>query len=159
MIMRRIFPAIHAIEPLTADDADAVSDLHHKGFQVSWSADEFTAFLMSEGVFGYAARQQGAPRDRPAGFVLARQAAGEGEVLTVAVDPASRGCGLGRELMDAVIRHLRGDRAEALFLEVDEANRAALALYTRLGFRQVGRRPGYYRQFGGGEACVMRLDL
>lgn len=159
MIMRRFFTGIHAIEPLTADDAEAVSDLHQRGFQAAWSADEFAAFLMSRGVFGFAARQQGAARRAPSGFVLARQAADEGEVLTITVDPAARGAGLGRELMDAVIRHLRAERAAALFLEVDEGNVPAISLYRRLGFRQVGRRPGYYRQFGGGEALLMRLDL
>lgn len=159
MILRRIFPDVHMIEPLTAEDADAVADLHDKGFRVAWSPDEFASFLSTQGVFGFAARQQGAPRRGPAGFVLARMAADEGEILTIAVDPACRRTGLGRELMDAVIRHLRAERAAALFLEVDEGNMPAISLYRRLGFRQVGRRPGYYRQFGGGEAFVMRLDL
>ena len=72
------------------------------------------------------------PRARPArggtapvGFVLARLAAGEGEILTVAVARSHRRQGLGWRLMDAVLRELHAQRAEALFLEVDETNAAA----------------------------------
>ena len=111
-------------------------------------------------MFGFAA-----PRDRqgaagPVGFVLARLAAGEAEILTVAVARAHRRQGLGWRLMDAVLRELHAQRAEALFLEVDETNAPAIALYRRLGFFEVGKRPSYYqgrrRQTG---ALVMRRDL
>src|SRR5690606_33649960 len=108
-------------------------------------------------VFGFVAVSSGNPEPPPNGFVLARLAAGEAEILTIAVRRACQRTGLGRLLMDGVLRHLHAERAEALFLEVDEGNAAALALYRRLGFRQVGQRPGYYRQFGGAGALVMRL--
>ena len=63
--------------------------------------------------------------------------------------------------MDAVLRHLHGERAESLFLEVDETNTAAIALYRRLGFRKVGQRKAYYDAGDGSKnaALVMRLDL
>ena len=92
--------------------------------------------------------------------MLSRLATGEAEILTIAVARARRGYGIGRQLMDAVLRELHAARAEALFLEVDETNGPAIALYRRLGFRQVGNRPGYYKH---GEsrtgALVMRRDL
>ena len=63
--------------------------------------------------------------------------------------------------MDAVLRRLHAERAEALFLEVDETNLPAIALYRRLGFGEVGRRANYYRSSGHGPtgALVMRRDL
>jgi len=93
--------------------------------------------------------------------VLARQAAGEGEILTVAVARSHRRLGLGWRLMDAVLRELHAARSEALFLEVDETNAAAIALYRRLGFAEVGRRPAYYNDDQGRKtaALVMRRDL
>ncbi|RUX85685.1 N-acetyltransferase, partial [Mesorhizobium sp. M7D.F.Ca.US.004.01.2.1] len=112
-------------------------------------------------VFGYAARETGQGAKPPVGFVLARLAAGEGEILTVAVARSHRRQGLGWQLMDAVLRELHAQRAEALFLEVDETNVAAIALYRRLGFREVGKRPNYYRsaEHGPTGALVMRRDL
>ena len=85
----------------------------------------------------------------------------EGEILTIAVARSHRRLGLGWKLLDAVLRELHRERAGALFLEVDETNVGAIALYRRLGFSQVGRRPGYYPAQGkpASGALVMRRDL
>ena len=66
--------------------------------------------------------------------------------------------------MDAAIRGLQADRAQSLFLEVGEANQAAIALYGKLGFKTIGQREGYYpgRDHQGSKpstALVMSLDL
>ncbi|MBA3449065.1 MAG: GNAT family N-acetyltransferase, partial [Pseudaminobacter sp.] len=121
---------------------------------------EFEGLLEQDTVFGYAAREIGHGNEKPVGFVLARLVADEGEILTVAVARAHRRQGLGWQLMDAVLRELHGQRAEALFLEVDETNLGAIALYRRLGFRDVGKRPAYYQsEQGASGALVMRRDL
>src|SRR5690606_10955011 len=114
-----------------------------------------------EPVFGFAAWRVGQRPAGPAGFVLARLAAGEAEILTIAVSRTMRRHGVGRDLMEAVLRELHAQRAEALFLEVDEINEAAIALYRRLGFREVARRPAYYDQPDAPKtaALVMRRDL
>ncbi|PBC01019.1 ribosomal protein S18-alanine N-acetyltransferase [Mesorhizobium sp. WSM3860] len=151
----------YALEPLTVADSAAVAVLHREDFVRPWTDGEFAALLEQDTVFGYAARETGQGAKPPVGFVLARLAAGEGEILTVAVARAHRRQGLGWQLMDAVLRELHAQRAEALFLEVDETNAPAIALYRRLGFRQVGQRPNYYRstEHGPTGALVMRRDL
>lgn len=149
------------IEPLRPGDAGHLAELHEEDFARPWSADEFAALLVQDTVFGYAVREVGHPKDMPAGFVLARLVADEGEILTLAVSGAARRQGLGWALMDAVLRELHAQRAAALFLEVDETNVAAVALYRRLGFAQVGRRPAYYGHpdAPATAALVMRRDL
>jgi ribosomal-protein-alanine N-acetyltransferase len=64
-------------------------------------------------------------------------------------------------LLDLHLRRLAGLGAKAVFLEVDEDNAAARRLYARAGFRDVGRRPGYYSQGRdhAATAVVMRRDL
>jgi [ribosomal protein S18]-alanine N-acetyltransferase len=147
----------YSLEPLSVADSAAVAVLHQEDFVRPWSGDEFEALLEQDTVFGYAAREVGHGNENPVGFVLARLVAGEGEILTIAVARSHRRQGLGWQMLDAVLRELHAQRAEALFLEVDETNIAAIALYRRMGFRQVGKRPGYYQSDRG--AFVMRRDL
>ncbi len=150
-----------AVEPLSEDDARLLPTIHREDFSRPWSGQEFASLIGQEPVFGFAAWQVGKRGAGPAGFVLARLAAGEAEILTIAVLRSMRRLGLGRELMEAVLRELHVQRAEALFLEVDETNSPAIALYRKLGFGQVAKRPGYYGEKGEAKtaALVMRRDL
>jgi len=81
-----------------------------------------------------------------AGFVLARGAAGEMEILNLAVDPAARHQGVGRALIHAALDEGAGRGANCVFLEVRESNASAQAFYARLGFTVTGRRLKYYRE-------------
>jgi ribosomal-protein-alanine N-acetyltransferase len=96
-----------------------------------------------------------------AGFILSRMAAGEAEILSVAVATRWRGRGIARRLLDLHLRRLAGLGVSAVFLEVEEGNEPALRLYHRAGFREVGRRPGYYADGTGAPvaARVLRRDL
>ncbi|WP_367716524.1 GNAT family N-acetyltransferase [Nitratireductor sp. GISD-1A_MAKvit] len=149
------------VRPLEVADSLVLADLHAGDFARPWSDAEFEALLTQEGVFGFAVSEIGRKPQQIAGFVLARQAADEGEILTILVAHNQRRNGLGRQLMDAVLFKMHGDRASALFLEVDENNTPAITLYRRLGFHQVGGRPDYYRDANGQRtsALVMRRDL
>lgn len=149
------------VEPLRVADSPSLARLHWEGFVRPWSENEFASLLEERIVFGYAAREAGHGDEEPAGFVLARLAAGEGEILTLAVARSHRRLGLGWLLMDAVLRTLHRERAEALFLEVDETNLPAVSLYRRMGFYQVGYRARYYGEGGRtpAGALVMRRDL
>lgn len=151
----------YSIEPLTEDDSHSLASLHHEDFARPWAEEEFSALLAQEVVFGFKATEMGRRQGRIAGFVLARHAGGEAEILTIAVTRSLHRRGIGRSLMDAVLRHLHHERIESVFLEVDENNAAAIALYRRLGFREVGRRTAYYRSRDGSrsDALVMRRDL
>jgi ribosomal-protein-alanine acetyltransferase len=78
-----------------------------------------------------------------AGFLVSREIApGEREILNLAVDPAQRRRGIGKNLMKDEISRFRG----SWFLEVRESNAAAVKLYCGIGFRPTGRRPDYYAE-------------
>ena len=67
----------------------------------------------------------------------------------MAVDAAARRHGIGRKLLDVHLPRLGRHGVKQVFLEVGETNMAALRLYKRLGFEEVGRRQGYYRATAG----------
>ncbi|ASY61510.1 Ribosomal-protein-S18p-alanine acetyltransferase [Sinorhizobium sojae CCBAU 05684] len=150
------------IFPLEEADLEAAATLHRHRFAAPWTDGEIHALLTQDTVFGFAARQTSAGfRPSFGGFVLSRAAAGEAEVLTIGVDPRFARSGLGWRLMQAVMREALVKGAEALFLEVDETNEAAIGLYHKLGFAKVGERRAYYQGPAGARtaALVMRLDL
>ena len=91
------------------------------------------------------------------GMLLARVAADEAEVLTLAVLPALRRQGLGRALLQAAMAEARRRGAASMTLEVAVDNVAARDLYTSAGFTQVGRRRRYYAN--GADALVLRVGL
>lgn len=148
------------IEPMQAAHTHMASRIHAEDFVRPWTDGEFSALLAQEPVLGFIVREEGVATP-VLGFVLARLVAGEAEILTIAVTGRRKRRGLGRMLMRAVTRHLHAERADSLFLEVDETNAAAVSLYRRLGFREVGRRADYYEHRAAGRtaALVMRLDF
>lgn len=149
------------VDPLEAAHTRHIADLHVSTFTRPWTDGEFQEMLAQPTVFGYVARELSWGKARVLGFVLARSVAGEAEILTIAVAPDWQGHGIGRRLMDTVLARTHSDRVESIFLEVDETNRAAIALYRKLGFFEVGGRPDYYRDAAGRKsaALVMRRDL
>jgi [ribosomal protein S18]-alanine N-acetyltransferase len=78
---------------------------------------------------------------RVTGFLVGRTTAeGEHEVLNLAVAPAFRRRGAGRELLREFALRQHGQ----IFLEVRQSNQVAQDFYKSMGFRQVAVRPGYY---------------
>lgn len=120
-------PAVHAIEQAAFSDP--------------WSARDFRECVASDVVFLVAAAPDGV-----AGYVIAQDAADEGEILNLAVVPARHRGGIGRALVERALAALAGRGASRVFLEVRESNTAARALYAALGFGEVGRRRRYYRR-------------
>lgn len=95
------------------------------------------------------------------GFALGRVAAGEAEVLTIAVDPTARRQGHGAALLSQLEEQARAHGADAIFLEVAANNTAARALYDRAGYCQVGLRAGYYKNATAApvDATVLKKQL
>ncbi len=91
------------------------------------------------------------------GYVVALDAADEGEILNLAVAPGGRRHGLGRALVQAILRLLQERDVSHVYLEVRESNGAARALYAAQGFTEVGRRQQYYRR-PVEDAIVLRRD-
>lgn len=137
-------------------DAGALARLHAAGFYRGWPVSDFEAYLAD-------------PRTTPAyvavdakrtvaGFIMVRIARDESELLTIAVDPKKRGRGLGRALLAAAFADLAMSPVRTMFLEVDETNAPAIALYRRFGFADIGRRKGYYPKPDGSAATALVMQ-
>ena len=143
------------------DDMGDVADLHAESFSPAWSEDEVLRLSRRPGGAVWVAREEGRGHERPLGFLILSRVADEAEIISVGVSRKARRRGVGGALVRAAVREAQAARCAQLFLEVDEGNAAALALYRGLGFREIGERVGYYRQPGrpASRALVMGLDL
>lgn len=146
--------------PADIGDARAVAEIHAASFDLPWGLMEFERLIMEDNILAHVA--VGGGRSDPAeAFVLSRLAADEAEILSIAVNPKRRGQGLSGKLLDVHRDMLVLNRIRTLFLEVEDGNKPALALYARQGFTEVSRRDAYYRKSDGSAATalVMRRTL
>lgn len=104
-----------------------------------WSAAAFTHFAADPLCFTLLEADS---------FLIGRVAAGEAELLTLAVAPQNRRRGLGARLVSRFTYQARLRAADHAFLEVAANNTPAIALYAAAGFAQQGLRKGYYRAPG-----------
>lgn len=141
----------------SARDTRALAPLHAASFRRGWSEEEFERLLLDPSVLAHRA----AIGRQIVGFIMARIAASEAEILSVAVDRSQRGRGVAQKLLRMNLGRLAGLGVTTVFLEVGADNEAAIRLYRRAGFREVGRREGYYpnEPAPAVTALVLRRDL
>lgn len=133
-------------------DLAALADLHARAFARAWDELAMKSLLNGQGVFALVAEE-----DDLAGFILARVAADETEILSVAISPDRRQRGLASQLLEQACHRATGEGAVRIFLEVAAANLPARNLYKKYGFREVGQRKAYYED--GDDALVLSAAL
>lgn len=121
-----------SIRQATAADLSAVAGIQARCAEASqWDPADYLQHDFSVALW----------EDWLAGFLVTRRvAAGESEILNLAVDPIYRRRGIGR----ALVRGLVARHTGCVFLEVRESNRGARDFYESLGFQAVSVRPLYY---------------
>lgn len=133
------------LAPMTARDLDEVLEIERASFATPWRREHFEHELRSNPVaVNVVLRLDG----RVVGYACTWRIAGELTINNIAIAPDRRGEGLGRRFLDDVLAAAREAGCVSATLEVRPSNRAARAMYERAGFRQTGRRPGYYASEG-----------
>jgi Fur family ferric uptake transcriptional regulator len=136
-----------SIRSCGVQQAGELARLHASLFDEAWDGASFRELLSHPGALAFSAGPAvvGTGTHPPAwGFILGRVAADEAEVLTLGVAGERRRRGIGGRLIESLCRAAASRGARRLYLEVAESNAAARALYARLGFKENGRRRGYY---------------
>ena len=141
----------HPIELATVAHADVFAAIHGAAFPraEAWSRDVMLLQLEIPATFGLLH-----PRG---GMILARVAADEAEILTLAVSPEQRRQGIGSALLRAAKARAAGLGAISRVLEVAVTTAAARALYAAHGFTEAGLRRRYY--IDGTDALILRSTL
>ena len=136
-------------------DVPAMARIERDSFDAPWSADEITKDVMAGGNVYVAVALCG---EEKAGYGEIRIVAGEAQIYNIAIAPEFRRRGIGEALLMHLIDISSERGCSMVTLEVRAGNEAAMELYKKLGFKEVGRRKGYYAK-GGEDAVLMDLDL
>jgi len=124
-------------------DLPDVMELERASFSSPWSERMFRDELDNEYSHTLLARDE---EGRLAGFICFIIVLDEMQIMNLAVREDLRGGGLGKALARKVIRFGRDRGVRSATLEVRQSNKAAISLYTGLGFEVAGLRRGYYEK-------------
>ena len=130
-----------------------------------WNADVYGRILVGGGIDGerrllvaVAVEDDAAVLGFAVGRVMVAKGEGDGEIESVAVSAAYRRRGLGHDLCRGLLRWFGEAGVSRAELEVRSSSAGAQAMYDGLGFREVGRRLGYYGE-PVEDAVLMRVEL
>lgn len=145
----------YTIVPMDESHIPQVEEIERTCFPDPWSRKLLEDLLGEERAISLAAvDKDGAVL----GYVSLSWVLDEGYINNVAVRPDCRRRGIAKALLEALRRQGAARGLSLLTLEVRESNRGARALYSGLGFAEVGLRRGYYfhpRE----DAIIMTLEF
>lgn len=130
------------IRALTEADVEEVSRIEQETFSMPWKPQDFLEMVEADYAYYYVAEEDG----EIAGCCGIRNMAGEGEITNVAVAKKFRRRGIGRALMEYMLKEAELLGMESATLEVRISNTPAIRLYESLGFQGEGVRPNFYEK-------------
>ena len=142
------------IKKMTAAHVDAVAQLETICFSTPWSSNSITNELINPLSLWLVAEEDGILL----GYIGSQTVMDEADMMNVAVEPSARRRGVAERLVSRLVCDLGCLGVKRLTLEVRVSNEPAIALYNKLGFVQVGRRPNYYRN-PKEDALILRKGL
>ncbi len=144
------------LRPATESEAKILTAIHQECFPTYWSINSFNDFFSVDGTLALLAENPHA-----VGMMVYRLHHEQADIITIAVRPACRRRGIARALLAQAMQTMASRGVNAIFLDVEDGNVAALQLYETHGFTVINRRKHYYKQKDGSftDALVMTRKL
>ena len=127
--------------PMSLDHVAQIAQLEKLCFHDPWSENSIASELDNRLSLWLVAMDG----EQVAGYVGSQSVMGWADMMNIAVHPDYRRRGIAWKLVEHLVEALQKMDVTCLTLEVRASNEPAKALYEKLGFTQVGRRPNYYR--------------
>jgi ribosomal-protein-alanine N-acetyltransferase len=127
---------------LASEHSAAIAALEEICFSTPWSENAILHEVTNPISYWLVAVENG----QVLGYVGSQYGYGEADMMNLAVVPDFRNRGIGQQLVMELISHLADLHVKSLTLEVRQSNAAAISLYEKMGFQQVGLRPNYYQK-------------
>jgi ribosomal-protein-alanine N-acetyltransferase len=142
------------IAPVLIKDLEEISDIEGRVFPDPWSKNMFLQELMHPEASSFKAVVD----QKLAGYAFLHRILDEWTLLNLAVGERWRRQGIATALLNHILYMAEKKQLSRITLEVNEKNPAAIALYKKFGFQEIGRRAHYYH-YNQADALVMELLL
>lgn len=143
------------LRPMTASDINEVMEVEKSVYPFPWTKGIFADCIRVNYECWVAIRD-----DTIIAHAVLSVAAGESHILNLAVDKSCQHQGVGKQLLSHMIDIARIKAADMILLEARPSNFAAIRLYEKNGFNEIGVRKGYYPANNGKEdALIYALQL
>jgi ribosomal-protein-alanine N-acetyltransferase len=148
--MSAVLKAKYQFRSMQMDDLDAIMAIEPHIYPYPWTRGNFSDSLNS----GYSAWVLMLD-EQIIGYSLVMLVLDEAHLLNLSVAKAYQKQGLGRLLLEYMIKISKNNQATNMFLEVRPSNISAIALYQIMGFNEMAVRRGYYPATSGREDAVL----
>ena len=139
------------ITKCTEKDACAIAQMEIAYIECPWSEKTISESIQNPLYSFFKAEEDGFM-----GYIGVEYCLDEGNICNVAVDEHYRRRGVASALLYALEKDAKERGVTKLFLEVNEKNIGAIALYKKLGFTQISARKNYY---GKESALILRKEI
>ena len=144
-----------SLRPMQTDDLDAVMQIEPTIYSHPWTRGNFSDSLNS-GYSAWVLEQD----NKMIGYALLMLVMDEAHLLNLSIAKPQQKRGLGRYLLEHMLKIAKNHKVTNMFLEVRPSNISAIALYENMGFSEMAVRRGYYPAKEGREdAVIMGLAL
>jgi [ribosomal protein S18]-alanine N-acetyltransferase len=144
---------------LAPSATDQILSIERQSFKRAWHRESFLGEFSRADSFNYGVKFKNALAAEPIiAYICYRIFLDEMHLLKIAVSPEWRSQGIGEWLLSECMEKGKRKGAIRILLEVRPSNRSAIAMYDKMGFHTVGRRPRYYPDTRE-DALVMARDL
>ena len=143
------------IRKMTLADLPDVMEIENRAYQYPWTKGIFNDCLIAR-YDSFVCED----KEKIIGYAILDVAVDEAHILNLCVDPSEQGKGLGHMMLEHLIAIAQKKFADFIMLEVRPSNKAAISLYEKWGFNEIGVRKNYYPTENGMEDAIMlAMDL
>ena len=139
---------------MSPEDAREAAQIEAGIFSMPWSENSFRTSLQSKDTCYLCWRDE----NEMVGYCGFLQSFDEADITNVAVRSDHRGRGLGRKMLEELMKCGNQRGVSRFTLEVRKSNETALSLYQSLGFESAGIRKNFYEKPKEDAVIMWKVD-
>ncbi len=139
-VLKTLISTFIEISPMQENDISQIAEIERLCFSQPWSENGLRDELDNENAHFLSAHLG----SRVLGYIGIIEVCGVAEITNVAVHPEFRRMGIAERMLKEAENGAKQRSCDEITLEVRLSNDAAISLYSKRGYSQVGKRPGFY---------------